>query len=112
MIELCFVQVDAMVHHLALCHLALEPFAVAHHNWMLARKTKREGCSNYKDHILAILEPHVDNVIGINSLARQTLLQAKLTGPIIQDVFSVGKSINNRRRNLSTHYRAGMERKG
>jgi len=85
------IQVDAINHHLGLCHIAMEPFAVAYHNLNYTENyiLTEAGCENRKKHILAILEPHLENVIGINSLARQTLLQTDIGDPIIQGIFSV-----------------------
>lgn len=70
-------QYQEWIYHLGLAHLINEPFAIAHHN------------AFPKDHpIGALLAPHFRDTIGINFLARQTLVS--YTTPFTDSVFSTG----------------------
>jgi arachidonate 5-lipoxygenase len=56
-------QFHQFVVHLGSTHLAIEPFAISHHNALP------------KEHPIAkLLKPHLQETIGINYLARQTLI--------------------------------------
>ena len=61
-------QYHQFISHLGLAHLATEPFVVAHHNAF---------GSNPGHPIGALLAPHMEETIGINYLARQTLVSAE-----------------------------------
>lgn len=70
-------QYQEWIYHLGLAHLVVEPFAIAHHNAFPA------------DHVIGrLLEPHFRDTIGINFLARQTLVS--YTTPFTDSVFSTG----------------------
>jgi len=72
-------QTHQFVSHLGLTHLLAEPFIVAAHNALPA------------DHVLtALLRPHFVDTIGINFLARQTLVSSVV--PLTDSTFSVGTS--------------------
>jgi hypothetical protein len=71
-------QVHQFIWHLGLTHLAVEPMAVAAHNHLI-----RSG------HALgSFLEPHFADTIGINFLARQTLVAP--TYALTENSFSIG----------------------
>jgi len=70
-------QAHQFVSHLGMTHLLAEPFIVAAHN------------SLPTDHIVsALLRPHFVDTIGINFLARQTLVSS--VAPFTDATFSVG----------------------
>eukprot|EP00168_Porphyra_purpurea_P014529 TRINITY_DN41_c0_g1_i11.p2 TRINITY_DN41_c0_g1~~TRINITY_DN41_c0_g1_i11.p2 ORF type:complete len:516 (-),score=188.93 TRINITY_DN41_c0_g1_i11:190-1737(-) len=70
-------QAHQFVSHLGMTHLLAEPFIVAAHNALPP------------DHILSVLlEPHFVDTIGINFLARQTLVSS--VAPFTDATFSVG----------------------
>lgn len=70
-------QYQEWIYHLGLAHLVVEPFAIAHKNAFPA------------EHVIgALLEPHFRDTIGINFLARQTLVS--YTTPFTDSVFSTG----------------------
>lgn len=70
-------QVHQFVSHLGMTHLLAEPFIVAAHNALP------------DDHLLsALLHPHFIDTIGINFLARQTLVSS--VAPLTDSTFSVG----------------------
>jgi arachidonate 5-lipoxygenase len=65
------------IEHLGYAHLAMEPFAVATHNAFSS------------DHVLGqLLKPHFRDTIGINFLARQTLVSD--VAPFTDRTFSTG----------------------
>lgn len=71
-------QVHQFIWHLGLSHLAIEPMVVAAHNQLIRN-----------DHPLGrFLAPHFAGTIGINFLARQTLVAP--TYAITQSTFSIG----------------------
>ena len=71
-------QVHQFIGHLGLCHLAVEPMAVASHNVL-----------EKNDHPLGwFLKPHFRDNIGINYLARQTLVADE--GAITDKTFATG----------------------
>ncbi|MFN6474447.1 MAG: lipoxygenase family protein [Nostoc sp. SerVER01] len=72
-------QVMQFVWHLGFAHLALEPFAVAFHNSFLA---------NVNHPIRDLLAPHFKDTIGINYVARQTLISNVM--PFTDNTFSTG----------------------
>ncbi|HWL85863.1 MAG TPA: lipoxygenase family protein, partial [Polyangiaceae bacterium] len=60
-------QYHQFIYHLGIGHLAMEPFVIAHHNAFYGA-----------DHPVGkLLEPHLEQTIGINYLARQTLVAPK-----------------------------------
>jgi arachidonate 15-lipoxygenase len=64
-------------YHLGLSHLAIEPVCVAVHNQLP------------KTHVLrSLLQPHLDETIGINFLARNTLVDSVL--PFTNKTFVIG----------------------
>ena len=70
-------QVHQWLAHLGFAHLAMEPFAIAWHNALP------------QDHVLhALLAPHFHDTIGINFLARQTLVSD--VAPFTDRTFSTG----------------------
>ena len=70
-------QVHQWLAHLGFAHLAMEPFAIAWHNALPA------------DHVLhELLAPHFHDTIGINFLARQTLVSD--VAPFTDRTFSTG----------------------
>lgn len=70
-------QYHQFIYHLGFAHLAMEPAAIAHHNVFP------------KDHpIGALLAPHFRDTIGINTLARQTLVSPVI--PFTDRTFSPG----------------------
>ncbi|WP_394844168.1 SRPBCC family protein [Pendulispora brunnea] len=60
-------QYHQFVAHLGIAHLAMEPFVIAHHN-VFYKTTHPIG---------KLLEPHFKQTIGINYMARQTLVASK-----------------------------------
>ena len=56
--------------HLGMSHLLCESIAVAHHNTYKYNHTKLKGCSFIGD----FLGPHLQNLLAINALARETLV--------------------------------------
>uniref|UniRef100_S4RD00 Lipoxygenase domain-containing protein n=1 Tax=Petromyzon marinus TaxID=7757 RepID=S4RD00_PETMA len=70
-------QMHQFVSHLALTHLLMEPFAIAVHNYLGPK------------HVLGrLLRPHCTDTIGINYVARHTLIAA--VGPLTNSTFAVG----------------------
>ncbi|MPY23059.1 hypothetical protein FM037_05045 [Shewanella psychropiezotolerans] len=70
-------QIHQFLYHLGLAHLAIEAMAIATHN------------SLPKEHIVSkLLTPHFHDTIGINFLARQTLVAEQ--GAITQSTFALG----------------------
>jgi arachidonate 15-lipoxygenase len=70
-------QFHQFVVHLGLTHLAVEPFAISHHN------------AFPKDHPIGkLLKPHLKDTIGINYLARQTLISKVV--PFTDRTFATG----------------------
>ncbi|GAB0490785.1 hypothetical protein MMPV_002023 [Pyropia vietnamensis] len=70
-------QVHQFVSHLGMTHLLAEPFIIAAHNVLPS------------SHIVsALLAPHFTDTIGINFLARQTLVSS--VAPLTDSTFSVG----------------------
>lgn len=70
-------QVHQFVSHLGMTHLLAEPFIIAAHNVLPS------------SHIVsALLAPHFTDTIGINFLARQTLVST--VAPLTDATFSVG----------------------
>ena len=70
-------QYHQFIYHLGFAHLAMEPFAIAHHN------------AFPKDHPIGrLLAPHFRDTIGINTLARQTLVSPII--PFTDRTFSPG----------------------
>lgn len=70
-------QYHQFIYHLGYAHLAMEPFAIAHHNAFPA------------DHPIGrFLAPHFRDTIGINTLARQTLVSPIV--PFTDRTFSPG----------------------
>jgi arachidonate 5-lipoxygenase len=70
-------QFHQFVVHLGLTHLAIEPFAISHHNALP------------KEHPIAkLLKPHLQETIGINYLARQTLISKVV--PFTDRTFATG----------------------
>ncbi len=70
-------QYHQFVYHLALTHLAIEPFAIAHHNVFPDNHA-----------IGQILAPHFRGSLGINYLARQTLISP--VAPFTEPNFATG----------------------
>ncbi len=70
-------QYHQFIFHLGFAHLAMEPFAVAHHNAFPAEHP-----------IGRFLAPHFRDTIGINTLARQTLVSPIV--PFTDRTFSPG----------------------
>jgi arachidonate 15-lipoxygenase len=71
-------QVHQFIWHLGLAHLGVEPMAVAAHNCLIA-----------KNHPIGrLLAPHFADTLGINFLARQTLVAE--TNAITEHTFSIG----------------------
>ena len=72
-------QVMQFVWHLGFGHLAVEPFAIAFHN----------AFSSHSDHpIKDILTPHFKDTVGINYVARHTLVSNVI--PFTDKTFSTG----------------------
>jgi len=81
LVKMFVTSADNNVHefgyHLGLSHLAIEPICVATHNQLP------------KTHIIRnLLQPHLDETIGINFLARNTLVDSVL--PITDKTFVIG----------------------
>jgi arachidonate 5-lipoxygenase len=71
-------QYHQFIYHLGFTHLAMEPFAIAHHNSF-----------NGNNHVIGkLLAPHFDETIGINFLARRSLISS--VSPITDNTFSPG----------------------
>ncbi|XP_078722908.1 polyunsaturated fatty acid 5-lipoxygenase-like [Lampetra fluviatilis] len=70
-------QMHQFVSHLALTHLLMEPFAIAVHNYL-----------GPKHALGRLLRPHCTDTIGINYVARHTLIAA--VGPLTNSTFAVG----------------------
>ncbi|WP_434927366.1 lipoxygenase family protein [Shewanella sp. HL-SH2] len=70
-------QYHQFVEHLGFAHLAMEPFAIAYHN-----------CFSDDHPIGKVLKPHFKDTIGINYLARQTLVSPII--PFTDRTFSPG----------------------
>lgn len=70
-------QYHQFIQHLGMAHLAMEPFAIAHHN-----------CLEGGHPIGKVLKPHFHDTIGINYLARQTLVSPII--PFTDRTFSLG----------------------
>lgn len=72
-------QYHQFTYHLGLTHLAMEPFAISHHN------------AFPKDHPIGqLLKPHLEDTIGINYMARQTLISKVV--PFTDRTFATGTS--------------------
>ncbi|WP_017720401.1 lipoxygenase family protein [Kamptonema formosum] len=70
-------QLHQFVVHLGMTHLVVEPFVISHHN------------AFPKDHPIGILlKPHLQETIGINYLARQTLIAKEV--PFTDKTFATG----------------------
>lgn len=70
-------QYHQFISHLGYAHLAAEPYAISHHN------------SFPKDHPIGqLLKPHFQDTIGINYLARQTLVS--YVAPFTDTTFAIG----------------------
>lgn len=72
-------QYHQFTYHLGLTHLAMEPFAISHHNAFPPEHP-----------IGQLLKPHLKDTIGINYLARQTLIAKVL--PFTDRTFATGTS--------------------
>ena len=59
----------ALVNHLGLGHLTMEPICIAYYNWVM-RKNKDEKNAL----IRKMLGPHMDRTLAINYQARLTLI--------------------------------------
>ena len=55
-------------YHIGLAHWAIEPIAMAYHNWTF---------QNEETLISKLLKPHMENVLGINYVGRMTLLRTR-----------------------------------
>ncbi|MFE1744566.1 lipoxygenase family protein [Coleofasciculus sp. H7-2] len=70
-------QYHQFISHLGYAHLAAEPYAISHHN------------AFPKDHPIGqLLKPHFQDTIGINYLARQTLVS--YVAPFTDTTFAIG----------------------
>jgi hypothetical protein len=78
-------QHHQFVSHLGMAHLNMEPFAVANNN---AFPTPAAGCDKERHPIGRLLHPHFQDTIGINFLARQTLVST--VAPFTDATFSPG----------------------
>lgn len=69
----CDSQVHEALKHLGMSHLLSETFAIAHHNTYnhLAEKSKHDGDNKA---IGEFLRPHFTNMLGVNNLARVSLM--------------------------------------
>jgi arachidonate 5-lipoxygenase len=72
-------QYHQFIFHLGFAHLAMEPFAIAHHN-----------CFPAGHPVGRLMAPHFRDTIGINTLARQTLVSPVV--PFTDRTFSPGTS--------------------
>jgi len=70
-------QVHEFRYHLGLAHLGMEPVIIAIHNALPEKNPIRE-----------LLKPHLEETIGINFLARQTLIAP--VGAFTNNTFAVG----------------------
>jgi len=70
-------QVHEFRYHLGLAHLGMEPVIIAIHNALPEKNPIRE-----------LLKPHLEETIGINFLARQTLIAP--VGAFTDNTFAVG----------------------
>jgi arachidonate 5-lipoxygenase len=74
------IQVHEFVYHLGFTHLAMEPFAIAQYNVWTQR---------FPDHKLGhLMEPHFKDTIGINYLARVSLVGQRYA--LTDQTFSIG----------------------
>lgn len=74
-------QIHEFRYHLGIGHLSMEPFCISTHN----RLPKRD---DFTHPIRQLLAPHLEGTIGINFLARQTLVAEK--GAFTDKTFAVG----------------------
>ncbi|WP_394833697.1 SRPBCC family protein [Pendulispora rubella] len=72
-------QYHQFISHLGIAHLAMEPFIIAHHNIFYAHPEHPIG---------RLLDPHMRQTIGINYMARQTLVAPK--GAFTDTTFAPG----------------------
>lgn len=76
-------QYHQWISHLGFAHLASEPFMIAYHNVFQLPKNR--------DHVIGkLLAPHMRETLGINYLARQTLVTADPSDAFTDKTFSTG----------------------
>lgn len=66
----CDSQTHEILKHLGMSHMIGETFAISHHNAYNHLAQRKDGNKNIGD----MLAPHFTNLIGINNLARVTLI--------------------------------------
>ena len=67
-------QRHEMLSHLGISHLAMEPFAIAHHNTYIYEPGFFDSAPTGQKALGELLRPHFKHLIAINNIGRDTLI--------------------------------------